>query len=42
MIFLKLIHFAVRLEQIENPKRLLEGRNRQAEVDKTLAAITEC
>ena len=32
---------AVRLEQIENLKRLKEGRN-QAEVDKALAAITEC
>ena len=31
---------AVRLEQIENLKRLKEGRN-QAEVDKALAAITE-
>lgn len=32
---------AVRKEQIENLKRLKEGRN-QAEVDKALAAITEC
>ena len=32
---------AVRLEQIENLKRLKEGRN-QAEVDKALEAITEC
>lgn len=31
----------MRLEQIENLKRLKEGRN-QAEVDKALAAITEC
>src|SRR5574344_346911 len=31
----------VRKEQIENLKRLKEGRN-QAEVDKALAAITEC
>ena len=32
---------AVRQEQIENLKRLKEGRN-QAEVDKALEAITEC
>ena len=30
-----------RQEQIENLKRLKEGRN-QAEVDKALEAITEC
>ena len=38
---LEIDNTAVRLEQIENLKRLKEGRN-QAEVDKALAAITEC
>ena len=41
MIFWRLIIQRVRLEQIENLKRLKEGRN-QAEVDKALEAITEC
>ena len=38
---LEIDNTAVRLEQIENLKRLKDGRN-QAEVDKALAAITEC
>ena len=38
---LEIDNTAVRLEQIENTKRLKDGRN-QAEVDKALAAITEC
>ncbi len=38
---LEIDNTAVRLEQIENLNRLKEGRN-QAEVDKALAAITEC
>ena len=38
---LEIDNTAVRLEQIENLKHLKEGRN-QAEVDKALAAITEC
>ena len=41
MIFFEVDNTAVRKEQIENLKRLKEGRN-QAEVDKALAAITEC
>ena len=38
---LEIDNTAVRQEQIENLKRLKEGRN-QAEVDKALGAITEC
>lgn len=38
---LEIDNTAVRQEQIENLKRLKEGRN-QAEVDKALDAITEC
>ena len=38
---LEIDNTAVRQEQIENLKRLKEGRN-QAEVDKALEAITEC